>query len=264
MKEVAFLYDFDKTLSPMNMQEFELVKDLGYEVDEFWKEIRKLEKKTDIDLILSYLLQIKEMYEEKLKTPLTREILNNYGKGIRYFPGVTTWFMRINEYGKRKGVKVKHYIISSGMKEIIEGTSIADEFERIFASTYLFTEDGTIKWPALAVNYTCKTQFVYRINKGTLDISNNKIINSYMPREERAVPFQNIAYFGDGESDVPCMKIVKNRGGYAVAVYDENKKMAQDFIMQNRVTTIAKADYTKDSKLEQIAMYIIDNAIGKE
>lgn len=261
MKEVAFLYDFDKTLSPMNMQEFELIPDLGYTPREFWKTIRKFEKENEIDLVLSYLLKVKEIYEEKFNKPLTRKVLNSYGEGIKFFPGMRTWFMRINQYGKEKGVKVKHYIISSGMKEIIEGTSIADEFEKIYASSYLYNDDGTIKWPALAVNYTCKTQFVYRINKGTLDVSDNTTVNSYIPKEQRAIPFQNIAYFGDGESDVPCMKIIKNRGGYAVAVYNDDRSIVDDFIMQNRVTTVAKADYSKDSRLEKIAKYIIDKAI---
>ncbi len=261
MKEVAFLYDFDNTLSPMNMQEFDLIPDLGYDINEFWSELHEFEKENEVDLILSYLLQVKELYEKKFNKPLTREILNEYGKKIRLFPGVKTWFMRINQYGAEKGVKVRHYILSSGMKEMIEATSIGDEFEKIYASSYIYNKDKSIKWPALAVNYTNKTQFVYRINKGALDVYENEIVNSYIPKEQRPIPFQNIAYFGDGETDVPCMKIIKNRGGYAIAVYNDNRDMADDFIMQNRVTTVAKADYSKDSKLEQIAKYIIDKAI---
>ncbi|MEG0073942.1 MAG: haloacid dehalogenase-like hydrolase [Clostridia bacterium] len=264
MKEVAFLYDFDLTLSPMNMQEFSLISDLGLTVAEFWNYIRKFESTHEIDLILSYLFCQKELYETKFNKPLTKEILNSYGKDIKFYPGVKTWFMRMNAYAAEKGIKLKHYIISSGMKEIIDGTCIADEFEKIFASTYIYNENGNIMWPGLNVNYTNKTQFVYRINKGTLDIRDNTTVNSYIPHNKRVVPFQNIAYFGDGESDVPCMKVVKQRGGYAVGVYAETEKsknLSNDLIMQNRVTCAAKADYSKDSKLESIAKYIIDKAV---
>ena len=172
------------------------------------------------------------------------------GRDIRLFPGVEEWFGRINAFGASLGVTVEHYIISSGLREIIEGCSISGEFKEIFASEFYYGEDGVAAWPKLSVNYTSKTQFVYRINKGVLDVSDDKTLNASMPDDSKRVPFTNMIYLGDGLSDVPCMKMMQSYGGASIAVYKEMTPGVKDLLANGRVDFIYPADYREGTGLD--------------
>jgi hypothetical protein len=179
-----------------------------------------------------------------------------------FIPGVTDWFPRVNAYALSKGVNIRHFIISSGLREMIEGTKISGEFERIFASGFMYDEKGTAVWPALAVNYTTKTQFLFRINKGSLEVYDNSTINKRIPKEERSLPFSNMVYIGDGETDIPCFRLVENEGGAAIAVYEpENptsEAITKELRSEGRVSLIAAADYRKGSMLDESVRAIVD------
>lgn len=257
MNKIALVYDFDKTLSPMNMQEFHYISSLGFkEAKDFWNECSKEVKKNKMDSILAYM-----MIMLKYNPSLNKKDLINEGKYIKLFKGVDTWFKRINAYGKKRGIEVEHYIISSGVKEMVEGTKIAKEFKKIYACSYAYDSAGKVLWPAMVVNYTTKTQYLFRINKGVLDETNDFDLNRSTPDEEKYIPFSNMVYFGDGLTDVPSMKVVKNNGGYTVAVYDsasQKETLAQELKKDKRATFAFKADYSKHSKIEQAIKGIID------
>ena len=179
-------------------------------------------------------------------------------KSVKLFNGVRTWFKRVNTYGEKLGVQVEHYIISSGLKEIIEGTPIACEFKMIYAAEFCYDEKNVPIWPAMAVNYTSKTQFLFRINKGVLDVTEHTRLNEYTPEDRRRVPFRNMIYIGDGFTDVPCMKLVTVNGGHSIAVYQEDIKTANAMIKQGRVNFTAYADYSKGSKIEKIVFAVLE------
>jgi hypothetical protein len=259
--KIAIMYDFDKTLSPKDMQEYDFIPNIGIKPEAFWKESNELAKKNNMDKILAYMyLMIKKAGEHDV--PITRESFVDKGKRVELFKGVKTWFDRVNEYGKNKGINVEHYIISSGLKEIVEGTPIADKFTKIFASEFYYDVNKVAKWPAMAVNYTSKTQFLFRINKGILDVTDDTGINKYVREEERTIPFTNMIYIGDGYTDVPCMKLVKANGGHSIAVYQPGsptkKEIAEKLIQENRVNFIASADYSAGKPLEKMVFVIID------
>ena len=259
---VALMYDFDKTLSPKNMQDYGFMDGLGMSADEFWKEVSGLTKKNNMDSILSYMYMMLEKGKSRMLT--RRENFNALGKSVRLFPGVRSWFTRINEYCESRGLKCEHYIISSGLKEIIEGTEIAHEFKEIYAAEFLYGADGLAKWPAMAVNFTSKTQFLYRVNKGVLDVTDQHSLNTYVPDEERRVPFTNMIYFGDGDTDVPCMKLTKVNGGHSIAVYQDDEEEASKLIRENRVDFAFPADYRIGRKLEKTVFTIIDGIAAME
>ena len=195
---------------------------------------------------------------ERRSLPFTREDLVEKGRGIELFPGVEDWFDRINRFGESLGVAVEHYVISSGLREIIEGSSISHEFKEIYASEFYYDEAGRPVWPKLAVNFTAKTQFVYRINKGVLDVSDDKTLNDSMPDDSKRVPFSNMIYLGDGLSDVPCMKMMRAYGGQAIAVYQAvNRRGVEQLLRQRRVDFIYPADYREGTALEITVKNII-------
>ena len=255
---VALLYDFDKTLCTRDMQEYTFIPSLGMEADDFWLEAEKLAKKEKMDSVLAYMYCMIDQ-ANKAGNPLTKEVLTECGKHIEYHQGVIEWFDRINEYGKRAGVKVEHYILSSGLKEIIDGTVVAKFFKKIFASEFMYNDEGNAIWAKMAVNYTNKTQFVYRINKGVLDINNNVDLNKSQPDEDRRVFFRNMIYIGDGLTDVPCMKLVKQSGGHSIALYqNEEKHKVQPLLAHERVDWIFEADYSEGSNLDEAMHTLID------
>ncbi len=258
---MAICYDFDGTLSPGNMQEYEFMDKLGVKAMWFWKKSLKFSKTQNADPILSYMkLMLDEAQYKGL--PVTKDYFSKCGENVEFFPGVIDWFKRINNYGKEKGVEVSHYIISSGLKEMIEGTAISKEFKCIFASSFMYDASNVAYWPANAVNYTAKTQYLFRINKGCCDINDNKIINQFIPEDERAIPYKNMIYIGDGDTDIPCMKLVKLSGGHSIAVYNPRKKgrknKAKKLILENRVNICANADYNKGKTLDKYVKSIID------
>ena len=249
---VAIMYDFDKTLCTRDMQEYTFIPSLGIQPDDFWSGTGEIASKEQMDSVLTYMYCMITESQQSGK-PFTREDLVECGKHIEYLPGVEEWFERVNQYGEDAGVRVEHYVLSSGLKEIIEGSSIAKFFKKIFASEFLYdSQTGNPIWAKMAVNYTNKTQFVYRINKGVLDISNNVDVNASRPDDDRRVYFNNMIYIGDGLTDVPCMKLVKQSGGHSIALYQNGQKdKVQPLLIHERVDWIFEADYRKGQALDQ-------------
>ena len=254
---VAFLYDFDKTLCTTDMEDYAFIPSLGMTPSEFWGKANGFGRANRVDGILAYMyIMIQEA--ERKNLPFTRDGLVEKGHSIVLFPGVREWFGRINAFGAEQGVQVEHYVISSGLREIIEGSGISGEFKEIYASEFFYDESGRPVWPKLAVNFTAKTQFVYRINKGVLDVSDDKTLNDSMPDDSKRVPFTNMVYIGDGLSDVPCMKMMRAYGGQAIAVYQENNRMGvEDLLAKGRVDFIFPADYSENTALDLTAKNII-------
>ena len=251
-KVVAIMYDFDKTLCTKDMQEYTFIPNLGIDVNSFWQDANKLRQVDKMDQVLTYMYLMKKKTED-LGYHLTKDYLNKMGKEIELFPGVVDWFERINKYGEKLGIKVEHYIISSGVKEIIEGSSIGKYFKKIYASEFHYDDKGHAVWPKIAINYTNKTQFLMRINKGVLDISDDYLINKKMRDEDKRIPFSNMIYIGDGITDVPCMKLTKENGGISIAVYtNKNIETAKDLYDDERINYLAKADYQDGSKIDLI------------
>ncbi len=254
---IAFLYDFDKTLCTTDMQEYAFIPRLGMMPGEFWEMANGFGRDNHMDGILAYMFtMVREAKRRSL--PFTRRDLVEEGRGVVLFPGVAEWFERINAFGRSQGVEVEHYVISSGLREIIEGSAISGAFKKIYASEFYYDEEGRPVWPKLAVNFTAKTQFVYRINKGVLDVSEDRRLNDSMPDDSKRVPFTNMIYIGDGLSDVPCMKMMRAYGGQAIAVYQEsNRPGVEDLLAKGRVDFIFPADYREGTALDQTARDII-------
>ena len=246
------MYDFDKTLCTKDMQEYTFIPNLGINPQKFWTDANILREKSKMDQVLTYMyLMLKKTIDNKKK--LKRNYLNEMGKDIELFPGVEEWFTRINKYGQKNGVIIEHYIISSGLKEIIEGSSIGKHFKQIYASEFYYDESGNAIWPKIAVNYTNKTQFLIRINKGVLDISDDYNLNKKMLDDERRISTTNMIYIGDGITDVPCMKLTKDGGGVSIAVYnDKSFKTAKSLYEDNRINYFVKADYRENSQIDEI------------
>ncbi|MDD6189116.1 MAG: HAD family hydrolase [Clostridiales bacterium] len=247
---VAIIYDFDKTLCTKDMQEYTFIPSLGMSSAEFWEWADHLASKDGMDRILASMYAMLKKSQE-LGHGIRRRELVEIGKDVEFFPGVEKWFERMDDFARNENIAIEHYVVSSGMKEIIEGTSIKKRFKRIFASEFYYGEDGCAVWPRMAVNYSAKTQFLFRINKGILNISDDDSLNELTPENERPVPFRNIIYIGDGMTDVPCMKVVKANGGISVAVYTQIER-AQRLILDDRVNFIANADYSEGSRLDKI------------
>ena len=256
---VAIMYDFDKTLSTTDMQDYGFIPSLGMTPDEFWGATGEFTKKTGVERILSYMYMMVYLAKQK-GIKLTRKELNSMGKNIEYFPGVETWFKRINNYGKEKGVKVEHYLVSSGTREIVEGCSIAKEFTKIYGCEFYFDpETGEPLWPKLAINYTQKTQYFFRISKGATNQGDDTKINE--KTVNRRIPYSNIVYLGDGMTDVPSMVLVKQNGGSAIAIYDKkNSNGIKALLKGGRVNYACQANYKEDSDLDKTIKLIIDSA----
>lgn len=249
---VCIMYDFDKTLCGQDMQNYKFIPDVGMTPEEFWGATGEFGRKTQMEKILAYMYMMIIKAKEN-NIALTKDYLKSLGAYIEYYKGVEGFFKRINEFGAENGVKVEHYIISSGTKEIIEGSSIAKEFKKIYACEYYYDEKGQAIWPKLTINYTHKTQFVFRISKGVEKIDDDNAVNSRVSKEKRRVHYRNMIYIGDGITDIPCMQLVKDKGGKSIAIYRDVKKVqASKLIQDERVNFICKADYSDGSELDQI------------
>ncbi|MDE7134008.1 MAG: haloacid dehalogenase-like hydrolase, partial [Rikenellaceae bacterium] len=193
---------------------------------------------------------------------LRREAFRESGSKVRLFDGVKEWFSRINAYAAERGITIEHYINSSGIKEMIEGTPIAHEFKKIYACSFFYNVDGVAFWPSVVVNYTTKKQFLFKINKGIESVSDNIEINRYVPEEKRRIPFSRMIYIGDGTTDIPCMRLVKQMGGYSIAVYNSRSQRKVDDIRKlvddGRVDFVAPADYRPSSGIDTVVRRIID------
>lgn len=255
---VAICYDFDMTLSPKNMQEFGFFKALNTTADDFWcGQNDFIEKHTADRMLVNMYGMVKAAGDAGIK--FSKENLKAYGKTIGFYNGVESWFDRINAYGSLMGVNVEHYIVSSGIKEMIEGTSIAKHFKKIYACSYIYDENGDAVWPAISVNYTNKTQYLFRINKGCLSETDDSI-NDIVSDENRLVPFENMIYIGDSETDIPSMRLVMKNGGKAIGVYKDNPKKKEqlvELLKNNKINYVAKADYSEGKPLEIIVKEII-------
>ena len=259
---IALVYDFDGTLSPQPMQEYTVLPEIGVSPQVFWDECQREAKQYNADAMLTYMRLLTEKIEAR-QTHLNKKKLRDLAKDIRYFPGVETWFDRINRHVKETSagkVKIKHYIISAGLKEILEGVTIRHHFERMYASEYYFDHHDAARFPTVVINDTSKTQYIFRINKGIEDI--NRSINDYMPESERPIPFENMLYIGDGLTDVPCMTVTKNNGGFAVAVHKpRNPKslaVCRKLARADRIDYYAPADYRAGKILERRVKLILD------
>ena len=262
---IALIYDFDGTLAAGNMQEYDFIPAVGKSNIEFWDESNRLAKEQDADQILTYMaLMIHEAHAKGLS--LRREAFQESGKRVELYDGVMEWFDRINAYGEERGVNIVHYINSSGLKEIIEGTPIADKFRKIYACSFLYNVDGIAYWPGVAVNYTNKTQFIFKINKGVESVYDTKQVNQYMEEKQRPVPFSRMIYVGDGTTDIPCMRLVKNFGGHSIAVYnpkDKSKRAEMNtLIRDNRVNHVCPADYSEGSEIDTVVKTVIDKCLA--
>ena len=259
---IALIYDFDGTLSPGNMQEYDFIPAVGKRSHEFWEESNRLAQDQDADQILAYMYRM--IHEARASDiSLRREAFRASGAKITLYKGVEEWFGRINAYAASKGIELHHYINSSGLKEMIEGTAIAGEFTNIFACSFLYDVDGVAYWPAVAVNYTNKTQFLFKINKGVDSVWDSVQVNRYLPDAQRPVPFSRMIYFGDGTTDIPCMKLVKQQGGHSIAVYnpeggEREQRALQGLIRDNRVSYVCPADYSADTEIDRLVRTIID------
>ena len=264
---VAICYDFDKTLSPDDMQAQGYIQSVyDGDVAAFWKECNDLAEKHEMDSNLEYMHKMVD--EAQGRIVFTKNTLAEYGSKVALYPGVEEWFDRIKKFGETHGVIVEHYIISSGLKEMIEGTSVAKNgaFERIYASSFMFNDRGVAVWPAQTINYTNKTQFLFRIQKGVLDV-NDPGVNDYFSPEDIRVPFRNMVYIGDSATDIPCMKLVNSNGGHSIGVYDNDtadKSKVYKMLEENRIKYFAPADYTEGSSLDDLVKAIIVRTAANE
>ena len=262
---IAVVYDFDGTLSPQPMQEYTVLPKMGIEPKAFWARVNRDARDTESDMMLVYMRHIIEQLELG-RINVKREDFAAMAGAIEYFPGVDGWFTRMNQYVRRKSggkVKIQHYLISAGQKEILDGASIRRHFKRIYASEYHFNHNGVATFPKLLVTDTMKTQFLFRINKGREGIGES--INEHMPEAERPIPFQNMIYVGDGMTDVPSMALTKKSGGHTVAVYQRSGKgreVCVKLLNAGRADFIAPADYRAGSKLSRRVELLLDAIIA--
>ncbi len=258
---IAIVYDFDGTLSAGNMQEYEFIPALGKTIKEFWQEADNIAINNDADSVLSYMERMLTL-SRRAGVSVTAPRLRAMGRSVRLFDGLESWFDRVNEYGRAKGLNVQHYVNSSGIREMIEGTPIADKFHKIYASTFLYNEEGEAYWPAVAINYTNKTQFLFKINKGIETVHDTTRVNAFSPREGRPIPFSRIIFIGDGETDIPSMRLVHLMGGHSIAVYDPSRSDKREdmiqLIRERRVNYVCEANYTPESEMNTLIEAIID------
>lgn len=268
---IALVYDFDGTLSPQPMQEYTVLPQLELTPDEFWGEVNNECKELSEEPMLTYMRLLLEKAEEK-KLHIGRDEFRALGSKVKYFDGVESWFDRINAFVHDHGegeIKVKHYIISAGLKEILEGIKLSSVFERVFASEYHYNHHHVATFPKLLITDTTKTQFLFRINKGKEDIKES--INSHMPIGERPIPFENIIYIGDGETDIPSMTVTRQQGGNSVAVYKNGRSskekrtrdICKELLNAGRVNFIAPADYSEGKTLEKRVKLLLEAVISR-
>lgn len=259
----ALVYDFDGTLARGNIQEHTLLPELKEEKGRFWVRVKKEAKRHDADEILTYMRLMVELSRQR-RVPITRALLRKHGRETQLFDGVLEWFGRINTYGTRQNLALEHYVISSGISEMIEGCPASRHFVRVFGSTFFYNSAGHATWPAIAINYTTKTQYLFRINKGVLNNWDNDGVNRWVPMEDRPLPFSRIIFIGDGDTDIPSMKMIHHQGGQAIAVFDPSRGSAARsqekiyrLITEDRVRYVAPADYTEGSQLDVIVKGIL-------
>lgn len=262
---IVLMYDFDKTLSPSDMQSYTFMPAINTTPEKFWGEADQMVGKEKMDPNLAYMYLMLERAKEQGIRP-TRKWMVGLGEGVQLYPGLTKWFERLKEYAAEKNCVIEHYVISSGIKEMIEGTNIYKYFTKVYACEYMYGNDGTAVWPKNVVNYTTKTQFLFRISKGAFELSDSQNVNKHVPESQKHAPFRNMIYIGDGTTDIPCMQLVKSKGGESIAVYPDaqNRKIAEELLATDRVSFIEKADYSANSPLDKCVKEIIDKMVKND
>ena len=258
--KIAMCYDFDGTLSSGNMQEQDLLPECNIAPSDFWQEVMDISKNTKADPVLIYMyLLIQKMKEANML--ISPETFNQYGKKLKLFKGVETWFDRMNTYGHSKGIEIEHYIISAGITEIIYGCSFSKAIKEIYACSYYYRENGIV-WPKLSVNFTTKTQFLYRIHKGAFDMSDQHSVNTKIEPQDINIPFNHMVFFGDGETDIPSFRIINNGGGCSICIYDplkeKSKKIADQLVIDQRTHFALKNDYSEGEELDKVVKNFIE------
>jgi hypothetical protein len=262
----AIVYDFDGTLARGNLQERSFIPDIaGMEHADFWKEVKRLSKAEDADEILVYMHLMLDRARAAGR-PVTRVQLMESGKDPDFFDGLDHWFDRIDAFAGDLGLELDHYVVSSGIYEMIEGCPLFARFRNVFASRFLYDKNGEAKWPGVAINYTTKTQFLFRINKGIDNVWDTETINRWMHSNDRELPFERMIFIGDGDTDIPSMKMVASQGGCAIAVLDpyqwtepRSLDKISRLIAEDRVSYVAPADYQPKSQLD----VIVQGALGR-
>ena len=262
-KRTALVYDFDGTLARGNVQEHSFIPEVGLSISDFWAEVKRRTREHNADDVLTYMWYMLEAAKDA-GVRVTREMLQEHGRKTIFFDGLDSWFNRINEFGATLGLGLEHYIVSSGNLELIQGSAIVERFSRVYASQFIFSEDGEAVWPGLAINYTNKTQFLFRINKGVDNNWDNEAVNRWIPMPDRPVPFERMIFFGDGDTDIPSMKMVRHQGGHSIAVFDpvdfaadRSQEKIYKLIAADRVHFVAPADYSAGGQLDVITRGIL-------
>ncbi len=264
-KRIAICYDFDKTLSPDDMQTWTLIPSFGMSKETFWAKTDAMAKENLMENNLAWMYQL-IVQSKAAGKKISREYFNKIGAEVPLYNGVEEWFDNVNAYAKTKGIEVEHYVISSGLKEIIEGSKVGDKFNRIYASSYFYSPDGVAEWPAQAVNYTNKTQFIFRIAKGVFE-EYDEGVNNPISESDLHIKYENIVYVGDSATDIPCMRLVKSKGGYSIGVYDPEKKAKEKvytLFNDGRISFYAPADYSQNSEIFDVIKQIIDEVAARE
>ncbi len=268
LMKTAIIYDFDGTLARGNIQEHSFIPDIGMTREEFWEEVGQRTRDEDADEILVYMHLMLERARSK-GIDVTADMLQEHGRQAELFDGLTdrSWFIRLTKHAAAQGLALEHYIISSGIHEMIRGCPIYDAFTRVFASKFIY-EDGKAAWPGVAINYTTKTQYLFRVNKGIQNTWNDKDLNAYTPEEKRPIPFSRIIFLGDGDTDIPAMKMLTYQGGHSIAVYDpkrDDRDLSKIYglISDDRVNFVAPADYSEDSPIDIIVKGILGRIAHK-
>ncbi|WP_300394088.1 HAD family hydrolase [Henriciella sp.] len=270
LKRTALIYDYDGTLARGNIQENSFLPAIDMERGDFWKEVKRLTKQYDADEILVYMQLMLRKAKEK-GVEVTRDELAKHGASSQLFDGLAdhSWFNRLNKFSRERGLELEHYIISSGTQEMIEGSLIAKDFKAIMASRYIYNEVGQAEWPSLAINYTTKTQFLFRINKGIDNVWDNEAINRFMPEAERPIPFSRMIFIGDGDTDIPAMKMTTHYGGHSIAAYDpkcdaRSLDKIHRLISDGRVNFVAPADYTENHHMDILLKGVLGRIAREE
>jgi hypothetical protein len=253
---IALIYDYDQTLSPAYMQEEAIFPQFGIHADRFWKQCQALVREQNYDNELAYMKVLLDTLE--MDRP-TNEELRKLGAKLNFYPGLPEMFEEfqtelLSPEHKAYGITVEHYIVSSGLKVLLEGSRLAPYVKAIFGCEFGEDAQGRITFPKRAISHTQKTQFLFRINKGMLDLSED--VNDHMAPDLRPIPFPNMVYIGDGPTDVPCFTVMQRNGGKAIAVYNPNdptrssfKKCYQLSAHAERVKNIAPSDFRQGSHL---------------
>jgi len=260
MKKIALCYDFDGTLCPGYMQDQKLLHDCKIEPKDFWIKVANYAKENHSDPTLAYLMLLEQqMRLAGLK--VNAETFIKYGKELKLFKGVDEWFSRIKQFGKLHNIEIQHFIISSGLADVIKGCSFIKDIKLVYASSYIY-KDGKGVWPKLSVNYSNKVQFLYRINKGTFDVFDQVGVNAKKdPNDSINIPFQNFIFFGDGETDVPCFSVNQKNSGKNICIYEKgNEKsfeIGKKLYSEGRVHYLLDGDYSENSEIDKLIKQFI-------